>query len=297
MYLDVIIATKRFGLELNMNYKNDKITMIGKSIIHYGEYNDRIYLMKLHNDDFNSITNTLDDIASQYGYSKIIAKVPSCAKDIFLNKKYLLEATIPDFYSKAQSAYFMSKYFSYERSVMKNKDEIEKVLKTSLKKQETYCEIILPDTFKFRQAQLGDASDMAKLYEKVFDSYPFPIFDPSYIDKTMKENIQYYGIWDNDKIVALSSSEMDITSLSVEMTDFATLPEYRGNGFALFLLNKMEKEMKKTGMKTAFTIARAISYGMNSTFAKQGYIFSGTLKNNTNISGNLESMNVWYKKL
>jgi hypothetical protein len=36
---------------------------------------------------------------------------------------------------------------------------------------------------------------------------------------------------------------------------------------------------------------------MNITFAKNGYEYAGTLKNNTNISGNIESMNVWYKHL
>lgn len=32
------------------------------------------------------------------------------------------------------------------------------------------------------------------------------------------------------------------------------------------------------------------------TFARNGYTFSGTLLNNTDISGSIESMNVWYKK-
>jgi hypothetical protein len=45
-----------------------------------------------------------------------------------------------------------------------------------------------------------------------------------------------------------------------------------------------------------FTIARARSTGMNVTFAKNGYSFAGTLINNTNISGRIESMNVWYKR-
>ena len=38
-------------------------------------------------------------------------------------------------------------------------------------------------------------------------------------------------------------------------------------------------------------------YGMNITFAKQKYIFAGTLVNNTDISGGIESMNIWYKPL
>ena len=36
---------------------------------------------------------------------------------------------------------------------------------------------------------------------------------------------------------------------------------------------------------------------MNITFARQDYVLAGTLVNNTNISGSLESMNVWYKSL
>lgn len=36
---------------------------------------------------------------------------------------------------------------------------------------------------------------------------------------------------------------------------------------------------------------------MNVTFSKLNYNYGGTLINNTNISGDLESMNVWYKIL
>ena len=138
---------------------------------------------------------------------------------------------------------------------------------------------------------------MADLYKKVFDTYPFPIFDPRYIKKTMDENFIYSSIWENDKIVALSSCEMDIVSQNVEMTDFATLPEYQGKGFAIYLLQNMENEMRKRNIRTAYTISRAVSYGINIIFAKMGYKYSGTLLNNTNISGNFESMNVWYKFL
>ena len=56
-------------------------------------------------------------------------------------------------------------------------------------------------------------------------------------------------------------------------------------------------EMKDKDIKMAYTIARAVSYGMNITFCKRGYTFAGTLINNTNISGGIENMNVWYKAL
>jgi putative beta-lysine N-acetyltransferase len=81
------------------------------------------------------------------------------------------------------------------------------------------------------------------------------------------------------------------------MTDFATLPDFRGNNLALLLLREMEAHMRLAKYNTLYTIARSMSPGMNITFAKNSYEYAGTLKNNTNISGNIESMNVWYKHL
>jgi ribosomal protein S18 acetylase RimI-like enzyme len=40
---------------------------------------------------------------------------------------------------------------------------------------------------------------------------------------------------------------MDSEAQNVEMTDFATLPGYTGQGLASYLLNKMEIEMQKRG--------------------------------------------------
>jgi putative beta-lysine N-acetyltransferase len=113
----------------------------------------------------------------------------------------------------------------------------------------------------------------------------------------MRDNVDYFCIESNGLIIALASSEKDVSASNVEMTDFATLPEWRGNGLAVHLLKRMEEEMRKQEIKTAYTIARAASPGMNITFSKLGYSFGGRLKNNTNISGTIESMNIWYKHL
>jgi putative beta-lysine N-acetyltransferase len=79
------------------------------------------------------------------------------------------------------------------------------------------------------------------------------------------------------------------------MTDFATLPEFRGHGLALHLLQLMEEVVQSRGIRSLYTIARSYSFGMNITFARNGYSFGGTLTNNTDIFGELESMNVWHK--
>jgi putative beta-lysine N-acetyltransferase len=84
---------------------------------------------------------------------------------------------------------------------------------------------------------------------------------------------------------------------NAEMTDFATLPDFRGKKLSVILLAHMEDQMRINRIKTLYTIARLKSMPMNLTFLRMGYRYGGTLINNTNISGEIESMNVLYKHL
>ena len=254
--------------------------------------------MKLSQDDFPEIITKLDHLASQENYSKIFAKLPDYAKDTFLAQGYTIEASIPNYYYGKQNAYFMAKYFSESRKQIENHDEWNDILTTAKSKYLGENQLVtLSKDFIARECLSSDISDITQLYQKVFATYPFPIQDPEYISETMADNVTYFGVWHNQSLVALSSSEMDLQASNAEMTDFATLPDYRGQNLSTYLLQTMEQQMKKLGVKTAYTIARSLSYGMNITFAKMGYSYSGTLINNTNISGNLESMNVWYKHI
>jgi putative beta-lysine N-acetyltransferase len=153
------------------------------------------------------------------------------------------------------------------------------------------------ERFLIRPCTPKDVNRMVEIYKKVFLSYPFPIHEDEYILKTMKDNIDYFCVETEGEIIALSSAEKDNADLNAEMTDFATLPEWRGNSLSVHLLQRMEEQVKIEGIKTVYTIARAASPGMNITFARTGYSFGGRLINNTNISGTIESMNVWYKQL
>jgi putative beta-lysine N-acetyltransferase len=155
----------------------------------------------------------------------------------------------------------------------------------------------LPEGFECRWAVPGDVAIMAELYREVFQSYPFPIHKPDYLLSTMQSHVAYFLVFNDNRLVAQSSAEMDEEASNAEMTDFATHPDCRGQGLASYLLHEMEQAMKKRGIHTAYTIARAVSWGMNKTFARLGYDFGGTLINNTQISGAIESMNIWYKTL
>lgn len=276
----------------------DKIEKLGNSLIQHGVFNNRIYLMKLDTADLPGIVIELDELAARNGYTKIFAKIPDSAQDILIAHGYQTEAHIPRFYYGKDDVLFCGKYFSRSRSIETNQGRIDDVLKVCNQKAEDDFENReLDENYRIEECSSSDTDEMSEIYREVFPTYPFPIQKASYLEESMDDNVRFFKVIYSDKIVALASAEMDTESRNVEMTDFATLPEHAGKSFAHFLLERMEAAMLKAGMITSYTIARAVSYSMNITFARMGYNHAGTLTNNTNISGEIESMNVWYKHL
>jgi putative beta-lysine N-acetyltransferase len=276
---------------------SDIITKIGNSVIQYGNYNDRIYLMKLSSSDFPVIIDIIDKLAQANAYSKIFAKIPAYAKDGFFENGFEIEASIPNFYTNDNEAFFMAKFLTEARKQNTKSEEINMVLKAAHQRTVESKMIKLGLGFTYRRCGISDAPQIAKIYKKIFATYPFPIYDPDYIVKTMQQNVIFFAIIYKGTIIALSSAEIDAEAGNAEMTDFAILPEYSRKGFSIFLLQLMESEVKKQQIKTVYSIARALSFGMNITLAKMGYHYCGTSINNTNISGSFESMNIWYKYL
>lgn len=274
----------------------DKIERVDGATIQHGMLSKRIYLMHLADADPIQLTEKLEMLAKSKGYTKIIAKIPASSWPAFEEKGYVKEAEIPYFFKGRESAVFLGRFFSHERRKASDEKEIKRILDLSLQTQNT-ASPSFSDRFTFRKCEKEDTEAMSRIYRTVFPTYPFPIDNPDYLHQTMHSHIVYFGVEHNRNLVALSSSEMDRENQNVEMTDFATLPAWRGNNLAASLLETMESSMYKKGIKTSYTIARAVSPGMNVTFAKAGYTFSGTLTNNTNISGSIESMNIWHKTL
>jgi putative beta-lysine N-acetyltransferase len=132
---------------------------------------------------------------------------------------------------------------------------------------------------------------------KFTDLLPGGVVDEEAVEllKEMKEGTVFFTAWEDDTLVAASSMEGGGAPGAVEMTDFATLPSHRGRGLATHLLGLMDRTALAREVRVAYTIARAVSFGMNITFARRGYTYGGTLVANTQIGGTIESMNVWYK--
>lgn len=276
---------------------HDTIEVLGKgSIIQHGKLNDRIYLMKLDEQDVEIILDEIAKLAEINKYAKLFCKVPKNISPIFFANEYILEAYIPKFYKNKDDVFFVSKFLNSNRLLNVEKDALSN-FKQLLSEDHSLKNNLNKNTsgYSVRKLTILDVDQMVPIYKKVFKSYPFPIHNPDYIRQTMAENMHYFGVAYNGNLVALSSSEVDTVGKNAEMTDFATLPNHGGKNLASLLLKEMEIEMQKQGIKTLYTIARLNSIPMNLTFLRFNYEYSGTLINNTNISGKIESMNILYK--
>jgi putative beta-lysine N-acetyltransferase len=265
----------------------DRIEKFNKSTIQHGNNNNRIYLMKLHPEDKELILTRLDQMAEVGPYTKIVAKVPEWACDMFASHGYQQECSIPGFYNGEETVHFMSRFTSVDRSLLN--PDLRAMIDTNINiahaKKNDQKTIALPQEFTIRKLEEEDIHSLVDLYKAVFRFYPFPIFDTMYI-----------GVFADDKLYAASSAEIDYQAQNAEMTDFARHPDCSsGLNLSYLLLVYMEEAMKVQNIKTLYTIARAYSAGMNTTFARMNYTLAGTLINNTLINEGIESMNVWYK--
>lgn len=276
----------------------DIVTRLGSSVIQHGPCNDRVYLMKLVSEETDTIIPAIEALAEKHHYTKLFAKVPSSAKDRFCAAGYRAEAHVPGMFGGVEDGWFLARYPEPSRADPGETGPVtDDVLRVAISKSEGYRDAVVPPGFTITEAKQDDVHAIAGLYEEVFETYPFPIHDPHYLRETMDDNIRYFLVREGGRVVAASSAEMDASGKNVEMTDFATHPAYRGMGLCPALLTAMEEDMRRCGIRTSFTIARAAFYPINITFARAGYQFGGTLINNTNICGAFESMNVWYRSL
>ncbi|MBW2177231.1 MAG: hypothetical protein JRH03_09845 [Deltaproteobacteria bacterium] len=230
--------------------------------------------MKLHKQDSHRIMPEMESLAHANNYEKILAKIPSGHEAYYKDHGYIREAVIPEYFNNGEHAVFMAKYFSSSRKQVNNQEQIREVLSLALRRKHARGTGNCESSFSTQICRLGDINEMIRVFRAVFETYPFPIFDADFLSEAMqKREARYYCARKGTRIVAIAASEIDWANQSVEMTDF------------------------EEGMRTAFSIARAISPAMSLVFAANGYSFGGTLDNNTNIAGHIQSMNIWHKRL
>lgn len=261
------------------------------SSISHDSASSRVYITDLHTTDLPAILPSLLQLAQKNGYTKLFAKVPAHGVPHFICHGYHIEAMVPQLFDGSENGFFMVQYLDESRRA----PEVQALQAF----QPLLLQAPVPvNSQAFAVESLGEshASEMVSVFSQVFESYPFPIFDESFLRQSMREfGTRYFGIRQNGVLVAISSAECSATHSYAEMTDFAVLPQCRGQKMAAILLAHMEQALFNDSFRTFYTIARLHSLSMNKTFQQAGYQWGGVLTQNTQISGSIESMVVWYK--
>lgn len=263
-------------------------------------YNHRIRIDDYRGNVQHVIENA-EDIAIELKVEKviIIAKMEHFA--LLLESAYQCEAMVDHFF-RGSDAYFFTKYFSENRKQSDqwmNEDKMFQSVK-SMEKTINKVDLQIPLLYELKKIATSDAERLAKLYQEVFQLYPTPMHDPSYIRKTMGMGTIYYGViykGQESQIVSAASAEVDSRNYNAELTDCATLAHHRKFGLMKFILEKLEEDLKKKGIFCSYSIARAQSFGMNAVLHQLGYSYRGRLINNCYIYDKLENMNMWVKDL
>jgi putative beta-lysine N-acetyltransferase len=255
---------------------------------------------RLRVDDYRgnvlSIANHMIELASSYSYSKAIIYSRREHVHVFVEKGFLLEAILEGFYH-GSNAYALTMYFDPSRKQNDNWVREDELLHKVLQVSKASFTSTMPVSYSIRKATPTDGESLSQLYSKVFQIYPTPLNDPDYIRLIMERNTIFYLIEYNGLIVSAASACMDTQYYNAELTDCATLPDHRKYGLMKYLISKLETELRKKKIYCVYSIARALSFGMNAVLQQLHYKYKGRMTNNCYIFDKLEDMNVWVKDL
>lgn len=238
----------------------------------------------------------VEEIVKQQQAEKLIIKGRSEDFITFIEAG-LQPETVVDRYFLGSDAYFFSKFYSSERKRNDQWITEDGILQRIYQSKSSIDKTILPKDYELRKADEKDAAGLSDLYQQVFQIYPTPLYKPEYVKKTMGDGTVYYVFLYQGKIVSAASAEINSIYKNAELTDCATLSEHRKYGLMKIILQELEKDLRNNGIFCAYSIARALSFGMNAALFQLGYSYRGRFMNNCYIYDKLENMNMWVKNL
>jgi putative beta-lysine N-acetyltransferase len=274
--MEASLAGKK--VKLNLDYLNERITVIN-----------------YHNEHIHLLVDFINNLALRDSFGKIIVVAREKDWQSFLAKGFILEG-VNSYYYRGLPGYYLVKFLKKERSISSLLIEEDNILQDILQRPVDTLSFQPPTEYILRAAITEDIPQMVQLYERVFESYPSPITEPSYLYQMLNKNLFKLVVYGN-KIVSAASAELDHEKRAAELTDCACLTEYRNQGLTSQLIYSLEQELIGLGFNNLYSIARARSRGINTVFSKLGYTYGGRLINNCTICGQFEDMNLWVKNV
>ncbi|OCT13894.1 putative beta-lysine N-acetyltransferase [Paenibacillus pectinilyticus] len=255
---------------------------------------------RLRLDDYrgniDAIYERVVEIAKAHTLTKLFIKSREHDWQAFLSKGCMLEGIYKGYYN-GSDAYCMAWYEDLERRTsdywLEEDQIIKQVFAIPLKPDRP----AVPTHCTLRLARSEDAESLANLYKEIFQTYPTPMHDPAYVAKTMREGTIYYLVETATQLISAASAEINTVYANAEMTDCATLPAYRNLGLMRLLMHALEEDLISRHITCAYSLSRALSFGMNAVFFQLGYRYYGRLTKNCDIYDKFEDMNLWVKSL
>lgn len=257
-------------------------------------HNERIKLTK-YSGNIDKITNHLKEIALKKNLGKIICIVPENDKNKFLNNGFINEGFIEGYF-KGKNGCWVSYFCNENRKFSPHIEKENQIIEQSLRVKDQYEYSQLKD-FNIRDGNKNDAKSLASLFKNVFETYPTPMENEDFIKEIIGDKVLFKVAEINGEIVSAASADIDKDFLNAEITDCATLNNYRGMGLLSNLIYNLEQDLKKNKFLTLYSLSRAISPGINIALSKHNYSYTGRLINNCKIMSGFEDMNVWVKDI
>ncbi|EIT86842.1 beta-lysine acetyltransferase [Fictibacillus macauensis ZFHKF-1] len=277
-YKTVQLQKETFTAELCLDYFNERLRV--------DDYRGNI----------NDLAHEVITYAEQNDFTKVIIKAREEHMSAWLTLGYQPESLFHSYFNGG-NAIMMCRYYTDERKRsdhwLQEDDIMDQVIALPPKMEQA----VLPPNYSMRLASKEDCLKLAKLYDAVFEVYPTPMDDPNYIVSTMDSGTIYYVVEHQGVLVSAASAEINATYHNAEITDCATLVEHRKYGLMKVLVQQLEEELKNRRIFCAYSIARALSFGMNAVFCQRNYRYYGRMVKNCRIFDKFEDMNLWVKDL
>ncbi|WP_078380314.1 putative beta-lysine N-acetyltransferase [Sutcliffiella halmapala] len=257
-------------------------------------YNERLKLEDFRG-DIKKVFIELESLQQEEYVKKTIVQSRAEKLGYFIEAGFTLEAIVKGYYL-GTDAYYFCKYKELSRFTSEKWGEEDQILE-GVKQKSRSENGKSGSMLQIRKATIEDANNLSRFYASVFPIYPVPIESPEYVTQQIKDNTIFHLIEENGIIIAAASAEINREYKNAEITDCATLPSHRKGGYMNDIIRSLEEELIQNQVFCSYSIARALSFGMNAVLHNLNYSYSGRLKNNCYIYDKIEDMNVWSKDL
>lgn len=273
------VERPEFRARVRLDQRNERLTLL--SYDYYGT--------------IAPLAEVLIDTARQERLDKVVVVARGSDWEEFLTRGFALEAKSHRYFQGAPG-HFMSYFLTAERQVRDRLEEEQELLRSILEREQTPAGQ-LPEGYRLEVGSPERAEDLANLYDAVFDSYPSPLTDPEYVRELMEsgEGLFLLAVTDDGAIASVAAAEIDPEDGNAEITNCATLPDYRGEGLMATLVERLQTELTEQHIGCVYSMARAHSFGMNLVLHRLGYLYRGRLIRHAHIGGDFEDLNLWEK--